>query len=200
MYWPIGLPGIYAASSSSKAQPGRVFLSQDDAESRDATEGSFSPIGDLSTISEQEESDFQRPQLTPATPLTHGIKSVDHDHVSPKIYNGDENVFDRSFGQVDREPILALRISRTGHLFATITATTLTIWQTKVCAPFWLWRTALWTDCLTAYRNLSRRCAVAHVLAKVWGQYILTGPSRFCDIRRPNFAGFPRDLFPGLQP
>lgn len=135
MYWPIGLPRIYAASSSSKAHQGRVFLSEDDAASRDTAEGSFSPPRDLSTISEQEESDFQQQvPLTPATPLTPGIKSVDHDHVSPKIYNGDENVVDRNFGQVGKEPVLAVRISRTGHLFATITATTLTIWQTKPTA------------------------------------------------------------------
>lgn len=138
--WPIGLPRIYAASSS-KAQQGRIFESEDDIESRETTEGSSPQPGDVITTSESghEEPDLQHPLLTPATPLTPGIKRVDHDphrRTSPRLDNGTDNVFDRSFGQADKEPILALRISRTGHLFATITATTLTIWQTKVGSDF----------------------------------------------------------------
>ena len=31
-----------------------------------------------------------------------------------------------------KDPVLALRVARAGHLFAVITATSITVWQTKV--------------------------------------------------------------------
>ncbi|RAL65231.1 hypothetical protein DID88_001337 [Monilinia fructigena] len=43
MYWPIGAPRIYAASSSA-ASKDRIIQTDDDAESREPTEGSGSLI------------------------------------------------------------------------------------------------------------------------------------------------------------
>lgn len=202
MYWPNGLPRIYAASSSSKAQQGRIFESEDDAESRETTEGNSSQRGDASTTSESthEEPDFQLPLLTPATPLTPAIKRVDSDPHrldSPNVYNGNDNVFDRSFGRTDKEPILALRISRTGHLFATITSTTLTIWQTKVCSALATYL-ALLSNCLKAYCNFSR-CYTLPLLPKYLRlEYLLARSPRLCNICCPNFTRLPGDLFSGL--
>lgn len=125
MYWPIGLPRIYAASSS-KAEPGRIFESEDDAESRVTTEISTLNLEDTSSSSTTDSI-----WMAPATPSTPHITRVD-DVSSLKPHNENENVLERSFRQIDKGPIRDVKISRTGHLFATITSTTLTIWQTKV--------------------------------------------------------------------
>lgn len=69
---------------------------------------------------------------TPLTPMTPAIKSVEHGY-----YGNDgsgDGFYPRRVSPLvvpTLEPILALRMSRTGHFFATITATSMTIWQTK---------------------------------------------------------------------
>lgn len=177
MYWPIGLPRIYAASSS-KTRQARIFESNDDAESREISDESYSQLGDESITSESaiEEAELKPPLLTPATPLTPNIKRVDHDAQHQTSLNHSDaidNVFDRSFGQAEKEPILALRISRTGHLFATITATTLTIWQAKASSylvPYLL----LLTNDYKAYSD-SSSCHTLPVLSKdLWVKHVLT--------------------------
>jgi hypothetical protein len=70
--------------------------------------------------------------VTPITPLTPGIKPVEHDYL-------DEHSPMHSPGIAPppiplQEPILALRVARAGHIFAVITATSMVIWQTKVWA------------------------------------------------------------------
>lgn len=133
MYWPIGAPRIYAASTS-KAPRGRTFELDDDAESRETTEGSGSLLEAPSTggdIDNGEISVVSTP-VTPLTPVTPGIKPVEHDtqrRMSIR-FNGPDNTFSAS---ADNEPLLSLKMSRSGHLFAVITSTSLTIWQTKVC-------------------------------------------------------------------
>ncbi|KAK7745391.1 WD40 repeat protein [Cytospora paraplurivora] len=68
----------------------------------------------------------------PQTPglQTPGINPVEHDlfdsPAEPPISNGPVPTVIPL-----REPILALRVARTGHLFAVITATSMTIWQAK---------------------------------------------------------------------
>ena len=138
MYWPIGAPRIYA-SSSSKASRSRIFESDDDAESRDTTEGSGSL---LSAPSIDVEVDIDGKgdlglsgSPTPSAPATPGIKPVEHGtqrRLSTRSIEQDKSTPEIGSTQADREPLLALRISRTGHLFAIITSTTLTVWQTKV--------------------------------------------------------------------
>jgi hypothetical protein len=137
MYWPIGAPRIYAASNS-KAAKERVYEFDDDAESRETTEGSGSLVDAPNAASEERADDeLQMPVPVPLTPVTPGIKPVEHDseHNLSARLPGQDAFYSRS---ADTEPLLALRISRTGHLFAVITATSLTIWQTKV-GNSWVW-------------------------------------------------------------
>lgn len=139
MYWPLGLPRIYAASSS-RATPEIIVESEDDAESRETTEGSGSLINSPDSSEETRGDDavdvaFEPP--TPMTPVTPAVKSVEHEHQHEnhgKAYSekSGSDYCQRESSQADKEPILALRLSRTGFMFATVTATTLTIWQTKV--------------------------------------------------------------------
>jgi hypothetical protein len=135
MYWPIGAPRIYAASTS-KAPQGPTFELDDDAQSRETTEGSGSLL-EAPSIGGDENEDISgvSTPVTPMTPITPGIKPVEHDtqrRVSVR-FNGHDNTLSAS---ADNEPLLSLKMSRSGHLFAVITSTSLTIWQTKACSSW----------------------------------------------------------------
>ncbi|KAF4636940.1 hypothetical protein G7Y89_g1140 [Cudoniella acicularis] len=133
MYWPIGAPKIYAASNT-KTATNRIYELEDDVESRETTEGSGSLLDAPSAGSrDKQEEDFGTPISTPITPITPGIKPVEHDfqREQPSRPAETNSPISRS---AEKDPLLALRISRTGHLFAVITATSLTIWQTKPTA------------------------------------------------------------------
>jgi hypothetical protein len=140
MYWPIGPPRIYAASSSRSGRDHSV-VSDDDAASRETTEGSGSlleppSIGSDGRIDGSVElAPSVSTPVTPGTPFTPGIKPVEQDTTTQPItpyLEHDASLPSISPGQAGKEPLLALRVSRNGHLFAVITSTSLTIWQTKV--------------------------------------------------------------------
>ncbi len=136
MYWPVGAPRIYAASNSKSAKE-LVLASDDDAESRETIEGSSSSLEALNIAPDGRQDnghDVGSGATTPVIPSTPGIKPVEHDiHGRPHSQSvGSEAV---KLGPVDKEPLLSLKISRIGHLFAVITSTSLTIWQTKVTIP-----------------------------------------------------------------
>jgi RAB6A-GEF complex partner protein 1 len=134
MYWPVGAPRIYAASNS-RSSKNRILESDDDAESQKKIDGSGS-LADTPDVAAagRAEDEHDGPSglsspLTPMTPMTPGIKPVEHDNRFVTGLSGNETILS---GSTEKEPLLALRISRTGHLFAVITSTSLTIWQTKV--------------------------------------------------------------------
>jgi hypothetical protein len=129
MYWPIGAPRIYAASNS-RSLGDRILEPDDDAESRETTDGSGSLVDTPSIATAGRAGDEDEGVSTPLTPMTPGIKPVEHEHRFVAGLTGNETILS---GAAEKEPLLALRISRTGHLFAVITSTSLTIWQTKVC-------------------------------------------------------------------
>jgi hypothetical protein len=140
MYWPIGAPRIYAASSS-RTPKARVIQFDDDAESRETTEGSGSLINAPSSTEEDREEDTDGYEAesglrTPMTPMTPGVpKQVEEDAaqrpLSARALGRLDEKLEDIITKAEGEPILALRISRSGHLFAVITATSLTVWQTK---------------------------------------------------------------------
>lgn len=137
MYWPIGAPRIYAASSSKARRDRTVEFDDDDAESREITEGSGSLLNAPSIRSESRSDDgLESPSAASTPPVTPGIKPVEQldplRRLSDRPPLPDSTLTEAALGLTEKEPLLALRISRTGHLFAVITATSLTIWQTKV--------------------------------------------------------------------
>jgi hypothetical protein len=140
MYWPIGAPRIYA-SSGSKGTKGRIIESDDDAESRETTEGSGSLLDAPSAGSGRRSEDGTEAHSgtsTPVSPVTSGIKPVEQAHTERYLSTRaflDSPLASAALDATEKEHLLALRISRTGHLFAVITSTSLTIWQTKVCRP-----------------------------------------------------------------
>lgn len=180
MYWPIGAPRVYAASSS-KSPTDRVLEFDDDAESRETTEGSGSLIEAPNVGSEGRGDGQYEPASglsTPITPITPGIKPVEHD-TQRRFSNrflGQDPSFARS---ADKEPLLGLKISRTGHLFAVITATSLTIWQTKVS-----WSVICNVASLiiiTANCNISYGGSVQEILERLRPKCLPSRSSRLCD-------------------
>lgn len=137
MYWPIGAPRIYAACNS-KASKDRVYHFDDDAESRETTEsGSYINASSATSDTAQDEEEPFTGHLTPSTPRTPAIQPVEHDvqrRLSAKALSHLADGHEDTIRDAERQPILGLRMSRTGHLFAVITATSMTIWQTKVFA------------------------------------------------------------------
>ncbi|KAJ2905364.1 hypothetical protein MKZ38_005663 [Zalerion maritima] len=139
MYWPIGTPRVFATASAQAQQaqaPSGTHLSHDGADSS-RTEADDPPPSGPPTRSST--FDIQNTPITPITPATPGIRSVEDEaddylqhHSSHPHAHGLHNVPSLVPSCVpSTEPILGLRISRSGHLFATITKTSITIWQTK---------------------------------------------------------------------
>jgi len=128
MYWPLGAPRIYAISSSRNADF-RPIVSHDGLSQPDHPDQRSDANSHLYPDSAAP-LDTSFSPVTPVTPLTPGIKPVYDDQP-------EENGSDLPDGPAplilpSREPIVALRMARLGQMFAVITATSLTIWQTKV--------------------------------------------------------------------
>lgn len=133
MYWPIATPRIYA-TSSSRAPAFKLVLSNDGLSS--PSESSLTaPSASSSSYprSANYEDDLQPPPtpITPITPITPAVQSVEHDDYTSSRPSLRSESSDTS-GVPIKDPILALRVSRSGNLFAVITTTSITVWQTKV--------------------------------------------------------------------
>jgi RAB6A-GEF complex partner protein 1 len=135
MYWPIGTPSIYATTSNSSPNF-RFLVSHDGLQSPPQTDPRSpplptSPFHQSSSTAPPEDGELH-PLPTPITPLTPRIAPVEHgDDESRSSEESSTNVNVPSIPVKD--PILALRVSRAGHLFVVITKKSITIWQTKVC-------------------------------------------------------------------
>lgn len=139
MYWPISTPRIHA-TTSSRGPAFKLVESDDGLSSASNSQFVSSPPTDGPASQElappgaggPEDADALHPPPTPMTPHTPAVQSVErHDDSSAHDFPGLEEV--RSTEQVPaKDPILAMRMSRAGHLFAVITSTSITLWQTKV--------------------------------------------------------------------
>ncbi|KAI0595004.1 RIC1-domain-containing protein [Biscogniauxia sp. FL1348] len=139
MYWPIGTPRIYATTTSQAPVNPALALSHDGL-APNAPADSISLSSLESTLPKDPEarepasSDASLP-ITPGlrTPLTPAINSVEHDVYHDRNPQGSQQQLAGSerVSIPTGEPIVSLKVSRTGHLFAVITASSMTIWQTK---------------------------------------------------------------------
>lgn len=141
MYWPVATPRIYATTSQAPYRP-KVVLSHDGVDSAvagdDASLLSIDPPAPKPTDNGSGETSHAPPTpITPGlfSPRTPGINSVEHEFPLYASGQSSQEHLEKSTEASipSGEPILALKVSRAGHLFATITATTMTVWQTKVC-------------------------------------------------------------------
>lgn len=132
MYWPIGTPRIYA-TSSSRSSGSNIFVSYDGLPAHPES-GLASPqlLGAPQTqsLAGHDEADTQPPP-TPLTPGTPAVQSVEYDDHNPDSSLVKHQSYEAKKVPL-KDPVLALRVSRTGHMFAVITATSITLWQTKV--------------------------------------------------------------------
>ncbi|KAI1660992.1 RIC1-domain-containing protein [Daldinia decipiens] len=139
MYWPIGTPRIYATTTSQVSTKSNFVISNDGVSSIAADSDSLSssepPPPLLLDEKDRTISDTYIPPLTPGlrTPATPAINSVEHDiYHDGSSSNSQQHLAGTGGSTIPAgDPIIALKVSRTGHLFAVITATTMTIWQTK---------------------------------------------------------------------
>lgn len=136
MYWPISGPRVYAASRSSNSKQGAIHDDEFIADN-----GSLSDVVDAAVNGKPangvSSGSTLLPPRTPITPVTPGIEPVEHDVLQQATPAGSGEINDTSAGagvQANNDPVIGLRMSRTGHLFAVITATSMTIWQTKPSA------------------------------------------------------------------
>jgi RAB6A-GEF complex partner protein 1 len=133
MYWPTGAPRVYS-SIHSKTRKGQLFGPDDSADShQDSDSEANAPVSSSDAVQDAEEtaSGF----LTPSTPITPGTKPVENDgqrRLSARGLGSIEDDLEDSVSQAEDEHIISLKISRSGHLFAVVTSTSLTIWQAKV--------------------------------------------------------------------
>lgn len=128
MYWPIGTPRIFATSSRS-GPAFNLVVSHDGLpnpfDNRPTDEASESPSGNV----QQQQFPHDALELaTPMTPLTPAIQPVDDQDHDPETSRPSPRL---NVNIPLKDPVLALRISRPGHLFASITSTSMTIWQAK---------------------------------------------------------------------
>jgi hypothetical protein len=115
-YWPISSPSVFAATKETRSHATPV--SHDGAD--DATDATDSSVADSEERAESERSaESEAGDGVGGTRLEtqlHPQKPAEGEHAAEDDITGD---------------IVAIKVTRSGHLFATITRSTLTIWQTK---------------------------------------------------------------------
>lgn len=134
MYWPIGTPRIYATSSSRNPTVKLVESYNGLQSPPDSELGASPPSGALhprAAAGGHGQVDVQAP-TTPITPLTPAVQSVEHDYDTSTESSTPKQQESETSKVPTEDPVLALRVSRAGHLFAVITATSINVWQAKV--------------------------------------------------------------------
>ncbi|KAF7543305.1 hypothetical protein G7046_g10026 [Stylonectria norvegica] len=133
MYWPLGTPRIYA-TSSSRAPAFKLVLSHDGLDSPSQSSLTTSPNLSSTQLRAHgyDDPDAYPPQtpVTPITPMTPAVQSVEHDDYTSSRFLPHSDSQDTD-GVPLKDPLLALRASRSGNLFAVITTTSITVWQAK---------------------------------------------------------------------
>ena len=118
-YWPISSPSVFAATKETRSQPTPV--SHDGAD--DATDSS------AADSEERTESETSEKSEAGDGIEDKGTEEQSQSQPQPQLQQPKEN------GQGAEDDItgeiLAIKVTRSGHMFATITRSTLTIWQTK---------------------------------------------------------------------
>lgn len=140
MYWPVNTPKCFATSSNSGPDFNLIVsddglpnpFSQPPASSQ-TTPASPDPTPTDDQARHSSKDDGQL--TTPATPVTPAVQPVDHGFAETDSSASPSQMPTQPRGPTEiplKDPILALRVSRSGHLFVVITATSMTIWQSKV--------------------------------------------------------------------
>ncbi|TWU75406.1 hypothetical protein ED733_002909 [Metarhizium rileyi] len=127
MYWPIGTPRIYA-TSSGRAPDVNLAVTYDGLQQPDGSSSSSSLLGQ---DEHRNHVDCRAPPtpLTPAMPAVQSILGDDSDPLNNSSSPSEDPM--RKAKIPLKDPVLALAVTRSGHLFGVITPTGITLWQTK---------------------------------------------------------------------
>jgi hypothetical protein len=168
-YWPISSPSVFAATKHTK--PEQTQLSHDGTERAEPDEhqgtsddGSQAPTED--GTSTQGDDELNENDGTPPR----------QPHTSEPLAEDDVH------GE-----IIAVKATRSGHMFATLTKSTFTIWQTKVMPrprPFRSRLTFTTADC-----HPGLRIAIAAIPKDVRPQHRHSPSPRLSDTGRTDYAG-----------
>lgn len=122
-YWPISSPSVFAAAKHTL--PEHTQTSHDGAEpaSGGRKDGAAADDSTASSIADSEE------QSEGDDPSTQGKHGVDEKAPAQRA-TPPRGIEQLSEDDVSGE-IIGIKVTRSGHMFATITWSTLTIWQTK---------------------------------------------------------------------
>lgn len=202
MYWPIGTPRIYATSSSRA--PGRNLFVSYDGLQQPPDSGSTSSLDTVPkprTTAAHEDVEVHPPPtpLTPATPSTPVVQSIDYDDVGDTAAATSQTETELNNTVPLKDPVLALRVARAGHIFVVITATSITVWQTKVSSvpcPVTIKEVCVTNaELLIAYGNFGSRGSLGIVPRIVWHQRRHTSPTGLGHISGAYIPGLPHHIF-----
>jgi RAB6A-GEF complex partner protein 1 len=115
MYWPIGAPRLYAAGKQD-------LVHAEHNENGIAVETTIQSQGD-----QTEKNSSTAPIAPPRETTSTQLRKASRRPTLLRNVNSGGAFEDDLSGE-----IVGMRLSRNGHLFVTITSTTLTVWQTKV--------------------------------------------------------------------
>ena len=148
MFWPIGAPRIYAVGvrqtladavdSTESISEGEKRLDRDlkrperrslDSESVTPSEESADTLKSTEQSGDARANDISRENGSAADDSRENRRS--------RLVRDEPSTTSRQAGEIECDTssetaIIDLRISRSGHIFATLTVSSLTIWQTKV--------------------------------------------------------------------
>jgi hypothetical protein len=125
-YWPISSPSVFAATKHTLSESAHV--SHDGAQSQGQAPGDGATTDDgsqrVKTHSEEQAGDDQSSVQSEQEP------DLEQDESLGQYAQRQQPLQQLSDSDVAGE-IIAVKLTRSGHMFATITRTTLTVWQTK---------------------------------------------------------------------
>jgi hypothetical protein len=175
-YWPISSPSVFAATKHTNLERTRVSSDGlEDGARHDAPE------------------DAPQSRDNDAT-TAQGEHVVNEEGVpSPRPRASDQLVEDDIHGE-----IIAIRVTRSGHMFATLTQSTLTIWQTKARLHFCA--AGLLLIPYIAHGRSRVRLALQAVGQDIRPKYRHSSPSRFPDLCGADYARLPHHLLPCDRP
>jgi hypothetical protein len=175
-YWPISSPSVFAATK--RTDLGRPHVSNDGLERKQSGDQRAGPNNGTESQLKEEH----------AANNASGAEEKEGSELSREAARS-QPVEDDIHGT-----IIAVRVTRSGHLFATLTRTTLTVWQTKVPCARLFGRHLL--TCSIAYCCFGFCITLRTIYQNIWPQYRCTYSPRFSNIRRTNHARLPDHVLP----
>lgn len=190
MYWPIGAPRIYAASKH-ELLPKHSTTSDDGLGEKPQTQEEASSAKNGTATQDQDGDSEIGSDDRPNGNSQHSSQSgADSQSRAKKVKSNGETkqgTADDAGGE-----IVGLKVTRSGHMFATITRSTLTVWQTKVDTYHIIHGTC--SDSSLAYSSSCICAPLTKFTEDLWTKYRGATPSRLSHYCYPNLSGLPDHL------